>query len=191
MKISHFALGLLGSVAAGFANASAPDQDLTGTYTVISASLDGSAWTDSSTVITMGQTYALAIDLDYSRFAGSSAYADAQNVELAIGPQVIGSAASGLPTSVVENDQCNDFVFFELCTLQLDSASWTLSGEVMFDELFGDAGIYDVAFSSGFSQSLTVQAAPVANPVPAPGTLAIFALGLFGLVGARRLKQRR
>jgi hypothetical protein len=31
----------------------------------------------------------------------------------------------------------------------------------------------------------------VASPVPAPGTLAIFALGLFGLAGARRLKQRR
>ncbi|HBQ39790.1 MAG TPA: PEP-CTERM sorting domain-containing protein [Halieaceae bacterium] len=192
MKISHFALGLLGSIAAGFVNASAPDQDLTGTYTVIGASLDGSAWTDSSTVITMGQTYALTIDLDYSRFSGSTAYADAQNVELAIGPQAIGSAASGAPSSFVDNAQCNTYpIVGALCTTQRDSASWTLVGELMFDESFGAAGVYDVSLAGGAFQSLTVQAAAVASPVPAPGTLAIFALGLFGLAGARRLKQRR
>jgi hypothetical protein len=190
MKISHFALGLLGSIAAGFVNASAPDQDLTGTYTVIGASLDGSAWTDSSTVITMGQTYALTIDLDYSRFSGSTAYADAQNVELAIGPQAIGSAASAAPSSFVDNEEC-DTIIGLLCTTQRDSASWTLVGELMFDESFGAAGVYDVSLAGGAFQSLTVQAAAVASPVPAPGTLAIFALGLFGLAGARRLKQRR
>lgn len=162
-------------------------------YTVNDVSLDGNTWTDETTSILAGQTYALGIDLSFESGVGGPDYTPAQAMSLNLSTSdgaLLGSASAVVPSSVTEGNLFGvPFV---------DAASWQLQGSLTFDESFGAPGVYNVAFSSaglgqgGFNQNLTVQAAPPAsNPVPAPGTLASLALGLLGLTFLRRRMNRR
>ncbi len=185
--IKHIARSTLAALplvlAAQFASGSASE------YSIEGVSLDGSSWTDATTSITVGQTYALGIDLRFELgvlFLDPPFFTVGQNIDLNLltsDGALLGSASSILPNG-------GDILSPEEGTF----ATWFLEGSLSFQESFGGPGVYNVAFSSaglgegGFNQELTVQAA--ANPVPAPGTLAILALGLLGLTFLRRRASR-
>lgn len=168
--------------------------DDAGSYNINSISLDGASWTDATTSVTAGQTYAIVVGLDYTASDSDAAsYSASQNLSLNLGDAsgaLLGSASASTPSSTT----IDSF----LGVSWVGTANWLLEGSLTFNESFGAPGVYNVAFSSeqystdSFSQALNVQAAPaLSNPVPAPGTLASMALGLLGLTFLRRRISRR
>lgn len=194
MNFTQVVSALVLSLAAMTASA------LSDNYVLGDITLDGTAWTDATSTITMGETYALTIGLSYERPLwaingnSSAGYVANPAFGLEVNGLAIGSASAAEPLESDSRQLCSTLFCFPLVS-QISSAEWLLTGSLNFGELAGGVGIHNVSFSANdvdeFSRAITVAAAPEINAVPAPGTLAIFALGLFGLVGARRLKQRR
>jgi len=196
MNFTQVVSALVLSLAAMTASA------LSDNYVLGDITLDGTAWTDATSTITMGETYALTIGLGYERpglavFTPNSTagFVAGHTLSLQVGGAEIGSAMATSPFDTDMVSLCTTLFFCGPRVQQVDNASWLLTGVLTFGESVGTPGIHNVAFSANdvdeFSRAITVAAAPEINAVPAPGTLAIFALGLFGLAGARRLKQRR
>ena len=169
--------------------------DDAGTYTVNGITLDGSSWTDATTTITSGQTYALAVNLGYNAaVSDASAYSSSQSMTLNLGNAsgaLLGTAAAATPYSTTQGGMMFTYIA---------TASWLLEGSLTFDESIASPGTHTVSFSSSqfgsdaFRQNLTVQSAVApapSTPVPAPGTLASMALGLLGLTFLRRRMNRR
>lgn len=199
MFITRFIAALGCSIIASTAVA-LPDN-----YSLGSISLNGNEWTDGTTVVTTGQAYDVSVQLSYQRPvlvlpSSTAGYQSSHSLALQVNGNTLGMAAAAAPSTFSDGQFqiCVPVFFGRVCGnrfTQVTSASWDLQGSIMFDAAFAPVGMHDVNFVSNgidpFSRQLTVAAAqPLANPVPAPGTLAIFALGLFGLVGARRWKQR-
>lgn len=178
-SVIGFGLGMMASGAMALGNP----------YTLGGATVGGESWTDA-TVITAGQAYSVAIALDYSRPGaawgpGSHFYEAAHDVGLYVGLSEVGNVEAAAPFSSEMGNTCWPFN----CQ-NITSAQWTLSGSITIQ----NEGVMNVGSLAlpNLTQQITVRAAELeAAAVPAPGTLAIFALGLFGLAGARRLKQRR
>lgn len=177
------------------ASGSAADTD--GEYTLGDVRIGGTTWTDSSTEVTIGQSFALEIDLSYTSSPSivfQHDYSADQDVELFIGSlggASLGSASAKTPTSssTATARRGGEYV---------TSAAWTLVGTGLFDVSFGDAGIYDVFFQrtpasyptgDGLSPNFVEISQEISAKVPAPATLLLFVAGIFGLLRTRRLRQ--
>ncbi|MDB4476015.1 PEP-CTERM sorting domain-containing protein [bacterium] len=186
------------AISLSVSNLASGAADPVGEYTLGDVRIDGTAWTDSSTEVTVGESFALEIDLSYTSSPDPAilfehAYFANQSVELTIGSlggASLGSASAATPTSSsTANGIGGEYV---------TSAAWTLVGTGLFDASFGDAGIYDVFFQrtpatyptgDGLSPNFVEISQEISAKVPAPATLLLFVAGIFGLLRTRRLRQ--
>ncbi|WP_414980220.1 PEP-CTERM sorting domain-containing protein [Congregibacter sp.] len=169
-----------------------------GEYTLGDVRIDGTTWTDSSTEVTIGESFALEIDLSYTSsplILLEHEYFANQSVELFIGSpggESLGSALAATPESSSTDTGFLDGVEY------VTSAAWTLVGTGLFDISFGDAGIYDVFFQrtpgsyetgDGLSPNFVEISQELSAKVPAPATLLLLVAGIFGLLHTRRSRQ--
>lgn len=172
-----------------------PVADDTGYYFLDQLRVDGEVWDGFDTVITTGQTYSVEADLSYAVIDSGlwqHYYDTTQNMRIFIDDIEVWSATSSDPYDITSEDVGGD--------TQINSAHWTLSGDLLFADLIEPEGV-NYAFADrydstpgepdGFHSLLTGEHVTMRNPVPEPGTILLLGLGLAGLVTVRRKKRRK
>lgn len=166
-----------------------------GEYTLGEVRIDGAAWTDASTEITIAKTFALEIDLSYDELPdpfilAQHQYFPNQNVELILGSptgETLANASAAAPTS-------STLGFLG----DIDLANWTLTGTGIFDGNFGSEGIYDVftqrtpatySIGDGLFPNFEEISRQITVAVPLPGTLLLLAAGALAVTRVGRSRR--
>ncbi len=177
--------------------------DDTGYFSIDTVTVNGEIWgydnnNNNIPEITMGETYSVDMNVSYA-VADSGLFQDtyeegvSAEIQLpwlaGFGP-VVWSASNGSPDSTVESTVGNE--------TQVDSASWSLSGDLTVPVDPDYAGsrwagltLYTTdGASTEVDFELRLADVSGTEPVPEPGTIFLLGIGLLGIVGFSRRKKK-
>lgn len=129
-----YAIGIALAFVCGSTWASDDGDD--GYYYLDEVRVDGTSWTDSSTVITTGQSYEVSVDIHYEEKSTvidlfQQDYDATQSMGISINGVEVWNATSSSPFGVTTGSDS-----------QVTYAAWTLTGNLLYADIIDPEGIY-------------------------------------------------